>query len=221
MNHYDTVFFDLDGTLTDPGEGITNSVAYALEKFGIEVADRSELYEFIGPPLIPTFMKRYGFSLEEARRGVELYREYFTDRGMFENRVYDGVKEMLRTLSEQGLKLAVATSKPEVFAIKIAERFGLAEYFDLIAGATLDESRTAKDQVIAYALEKIGKPDGKGVIMVGDREYDVKGAAKFDIPTIGVLYGYGSAEELTTAGAAALAKTPDEVTAKIKELSDK
>lgn len=221
MNHYDTVFFDLDGTLTDPGVGITNSVAYALEKFGIEVADLSELYEFIGSPLIPTFMKRYGFSLEEARRGVELYREYFTDRGMFENRVYDGVKEMLRKLSEQGLKLAVATSKPEVFAIKIAERFGLAEYFDLIAGATLDESRTAKDQVIAYALEKIEKPDGKGVIMVGDREYDVKGAVKFDIPTVGVLYGYGSAEELTAAGAAALAKTPDEVTAKIKELSDK
>ena len=210
------VFFDLDGTLTDPGIGITNSVMYALKKFGIEVKDRAELFRFIGPPLIPSFMKYYGFSKEDALKAVVFYREYYAERGIFENKLYPGVPELLEKLKADGVKIVMATSKPEIFAEKIAKHYDIAKYFDLIAGATENETRTEKDEVIAYALEKLGNPPSSEIAMVGDRFYDVKGAAKFGIPTVGVLYGYGDEKELIDAGAYAVAKTPEEVYEKLK-----
>ena len=143
------VFFDLDGTLTDPGIGITNSVMYALKKFGIEEKDRKELFRFIGPPLIPSFMKYYGFSKEEAVRAVVFYREYYAERGIFENKLYAGIPELLGKLKDDGIKVVMATSKPEIFAEKIAKHYDIAKYFDLIAGATESETRTEKDEVIA------------------------------------------------------------------------
>ena len=208
---YDWIFFDLDGTLTDPGEGITNSVAYALKKEGIEPPTRQELYRFIGPPLVESFMKFYGFSEERAHRAVEEYREYFRDQGIFENRVYDGVPALLASLREKGKKLVLATSKPEPFAIRILEHFDLDGAFTFVAGALMDETRTAKSDVISYALKSCGISDPRRVLMVGDRLHDIKGAKACGLDSVGVLFGYGSREELTKAGATYLAKTVQEI----------
>ena len=207
MRYYEHIFFDLDGTLTDPGPGITNSVMYALEKFGVRVADRSALYPFIGPPLIDSFKMYCGFSDADARLAVQYYREYFADTGIFENSVYPGIPALLERLRGAGRRVVMATGKPEPFALRIAEHYGLSGYFDLIAGATMDESRTRKDQVIRYAIERRGISDPKTVLMVGDREHDVFGAARRGVDCMGVLYGYGSREELTNAGALYLAET--------------
>ena len=208
---YDTILFDLDGTLTDPGEGITNSVAYALGKYGIEVQDRSELYKFIGPPLVDSFMKYYGFSQDEALQAVEYYREYFRDTGIFENRVYDDVETMLRQLHTDDKRLVLATSKPEEFAVRILEHFELRKYFTVVAGASMDSSRSKKGDVIAYALSMCGDIDKAAAIMVGDREHDVIGAKENDLKCIGVLYGYGSEEELKKCGADYIAETPSDI----------
>lgn len=198
---YNIIFFDLDGTLTDPGMGITNSVAYALKKWNIEVSDRTSLYKFIGPPLLESFEKFYGFTPEECRQGVKYYREYFSTKGLFENQVYEGVVELLTELKKAGKKLVIATSKPEKFSVEILKHFDLYKYFDFVAGASMDETRTKKDEVIAYALENLGIKDVSDVIMVGDREHDVFGAKAFGMDSIGVLYGYGSLKELEAAGA--------------------
>lgn len=194
------VLFDLDGTLTDPGVGITNSVAYALERYGITVNDRSELYRFIGPPLAESFIKYYGFAEKDAKDAVMVYREYFTDRGIFENEVYPGIPDMLGRLCDAGIKCVVATSKPWVFAEKILDHFGLREYFGFVAGAELDESRTSKSEVIAYALEKC-RISPADAVMVGDRSHDILGAKANGLRSVGVLFGYGSRDELEGAGA--------------------
>ena len=206
---FDLALFDLDGTLTDPGEGITNSVSYALSRFGIDVPDRRTLYPFIGPPLVDSFMKYYDFSKDDALSALSYYREYFGDRGMFENEPYPGVPEMLKTLKKSGCRLVIATSKPDVFTMKILEHFALRDYFDFFACATMDEKRNRKDDVIEYALQNCGKYER--AVMVGDREYDVKGAKKFGLSAIGVTYGYGSKEELLSSGADFLAETPADV----------
>lgn len=198
---YEVVLFDLDGTLTDPGVGITNSVAYALEKYGILNEDRTELYKFIGPPLHESFEAFYGFSKEKAMEAVAYYREYYSDRGIFENMVYEGIEELLAQLKEAGKTLLVATSKPEMFARMILEHFGLTKYFDYIAGSNMDGSRTKKDEVISYALMAGNVTDLSKAVMVGDREHDILGAKKVGVDSIGVLYGYGSMEELINAGA--------------------
>ncbi|MBQ1208265.1 MAG: HAD family hydrolase [Lachnospiraceae bacterium] len=203
---YSTIFFDLDGTLTDPGVGITNSVAYALKKWDIEVSERSLLYPFIGPPLSDSFQRYFGFSKEDSMKAIEYYREYFRDRGIFENEVYDGVHEMLTALRSEGKTIVLATSKPEGFAKTILEHFDLAKYFDFVAGASMDESRSKKGQVIAYALESLRITDKSTVVMVGDREHDVMGAKENSLDCIGVLFGYGSREELETAGATYVAE---------------
>ena len=208
---YDTVLFDLDGTLTDPGEGITNSVAYALRKYGIEVTDRRELYKFIGPPLVDSFMKYYDFSQEEALKAVEYYREYFRDKGIFENRVYEGVEDMLRQLHTMGKRLVLATSKPEEFALRILQHFDLKKYFSVVAGASMDSSRSKKGDVIAYALSMCDSIDKNIAIMVGDREHDIIGAKENGLRSIGVLYGYGSEDELKNSGADYIAKTPSDI----------
>lgn len=204
------IFFDLDGTLTDPAEGITNSVAYALEKFGIKVADRSELYRFIGPPLIPAFMEYYGFSKENAEKALAFYREYFAPKGIFENAVIEGIPELLSSLKKQGKHLFVATSKPEEFAKKILAHFALDGYFDGIYGSTMDETRNTKDAVIAYALSETRTASADSV-MVGDRHHDIDGAKENRMKSVGVLFGYGSREELAGAGADAIAATVEEL----------
>ncbi len=208
---YNTVLFDLDGTLTDPAIGITNSVAYALKKWGIEVADRSELYKFIGPPLLDAFSEHYGFSREDSQKMLDWYREYFRDRGIYENSIHDGVDAMLAELKARGKKVVLATSKPEEFARIIIEHFGIAKYFDFVAGASMDESRSKKADVIKYALDSCGITDARDLVMVGDREHDVLGAKAHGIDSIGVLYGYGSREELTAAGATYVAERVEDI----------
>jgi len=206
---YGIVLFDLDGTLTESGIGITRSVAHSLRKYGIEETDQAKLDRFVGPPLIDSYMRYYGFSREQAVQAVEYYREYYAVTGIFENRVYDGVEAMLKALNDAGKICVLATSKPEHYAVQILEHFGLAPYFSCVAGATMDEKRTNKADVIAYALEKAGKA-GKAV-MVGDRKHDIEGAKAHGLPSIGVLYGYGSRAELETAGATYLAETAEEI----------
>ncbi len=207
---YRTILFDLDGTLTDPGEGITNSVAYALKKYGIEVSDKKTLYKFIGPPLKDSFMKYYGFSEEKAVEAIGYYREYFREKGLFENEVYPGVEELLIKIKASGRKIVLATSKPEEFAVKILEHFNLVKYFDVVAGASMDEKRNKKGDVIFYAMEK-GGFSAENAVMVGDREHDIFGAKENHMDSIGVIYGYGSEEELTSAGAEHIAETVEDI----------
>ena len=195
------VFFDLDGTLTDPFEGITNSVAYSLNSYGISVSDRKELACFIGPPLYESFEKYYGFSKEEAIKAVEKYREYFSVTGLFENEVYLGAENLLKELNEKGLKVVLATSKPEVFAKRILDHFGLSGYFAEIVGSLLSGERVKKGDVINEALNRLDNPSKESVVMVGDRSHDIIGAKENGIISIGVLYGYGNREELTESGA--------------------
>ena len=202
---YQTILFDLDGTLTDPGEGITNSVAHALFRMGRPTESRESLYRYIGPPLHGAFMEFCGFSSDEAHRAIACYREYYRDRGIFENRVYDGIPSLLAALKAAGRMVLVATSKPEEFAVRILEHFGIAQYFDCIAGASMDSSRSKKADIIAYALQRVGVTDVSDVVMVGDREHDVIGARAFGMDSIGVLFGYGSEQELQEAGATHIA----------------
>ncbi len=208
---YQYILFDLDGTLTDPALGITNSIIYALKKYGIEVGERSELFKFIGPPLAESFEKYYGFSEEKAKQAVEYFREYYRDQGIFENVVYDGVEELLKTLKEKNKQLLVATTKPEVFAKQILEHFAIAQYFSFIAGSNLDGTRVKKDEVIAYALESCKITDLAKTIMIGDREHDVLGAKKIGIASIGVLFGYGDRVEQEKAGADYIVERVDEI----------
>lgn len=212
MKEYKYILFDLDGTLTDPAVGITTCVAYALKKFGIEVEDISTLNHFIGPPLLDSFMADYGFSKEKAQTAIDYYRERFRVKGLYENEVYDGVPEMLEKLKNDGKKLILATSKPEPFAKEIMRHFGLDKYFDFVAGSNFDGTRTAKAEVIEYALESAGVTDKSACIMVGDREHDIIGANKTGLDSIGVLYGYGSRKELESAGATFIAETVEDLT---------
>lgn len=211
MNRYELILFDLDGTLTDPYLGITNSVAYALEKFDIHIKDKTELCKFIGPPLIDSFMEFYGFSEEKAKQAVVFYREYFSKKGMLENSVYDGIEELLKSLKNGGKRLCIATSKPEPYAKKILEHFKLSKYFEYIAGATFDETRSKKADVIEYALEQCGAKDRTCVLMVGDRKHDILGALECSVDSMGVLYGYGNREELETAGANYIAENVNDI----------
>lgn len=196
--------WDLDGTLTDPAEGITKSVQHALEYEGIRVEDRTALYPFIGPPLKETFMERYGFSAARAENAVAHYREYFAVTGIFENQVYPGIPELLERLHSQGRRLILATSKPTVFARRILEHFQLLSCFTAVCGSELDGARTRKTDVIRFALEQTGtRPEDAA--MIGDRRYDVEGARACGLAAVGVLYGYGSRQELEEAGADVLA----------------
>ncbi len=207
---YNTVLFDLDGTLTDPGQGITNSVAYALKKFGTDVEDKRELYKFIGPPLHDSFRKYYGFSDKEAETAIVYYREYFRDTGIFENEVYVGIENLLEKIKASGRKIILATSKPEEFAVRILVHFGLDKYFDCMAGATMDSSRSRKGDVIAYALKESGC-NAENAVMVGDRLHDILGAKENGLDSIGVLFGYGDREELENAGADYIAETVEDI----------
>lgn len=210
---YQNLLFDLDGTLTDPGLGITNSVAYALNKFGITVSDRSALFSFIGPPLIESFMRFYSFSREDAERAVAYYREYFSEIGIFENTPYEGIHSTLEQLRSSGKRLFVATSKPEVYARRITDHFSLTPYFEYIAGASFDETRSEKWDVIRYALDTCELRDKSRTVMIGDRKHDMLGAQKTGLDAIGVLWGYGDREELASAGATHIVETQEALTA--------
>lgn len=190
--------FDLDGTLTDPGLGIKNSIRYALCKMGKPILPDETLDAFIGPPLLDSFQKYCNATPEEAETLLQYYREYFKEKGMFENLVYPGIPEVLAKLKSQGAALYVATSKPEPFAKQILEHFDLASYFTFIGGSTLDETRTKKEEVIRYVLQENGL-NADACLMVGDRYYDIEGARSCGMKVAAVLFGYGSREELKTA----------------------
>ena len=203
------ILFDLDGTLSDSASGITRSVAYALERFGIR-EKAEDLGYFVGPPLIDAFREKYNMTAEQADDAVKFFRERFSLKGILENEPYDGVKELLEKLYNAGKKIILATSKPEKFAREIIERYGFTKYFTFVGGACMDEkTRMHKDEVIAYCLGQCGIKDASDFIMVGDRSHDVEGAKKFGIPTAGVLYGYGSKDELINAGACEVFETPE------------
>lgn len=197
---YKYIFFDLDGTLTDPQEGIINCVKYALEYYGIYENDYSKLMRFIGPPLVYSFHEYYGFDEEKSLEAVEKYRERFSTVGLFENRVYDGIYDMLQTLTDNGHILVLATSKPKVFADRIMAKYRLRPYFRLICGSELDGTRNDKDEVIEYAINKLECPRDR-TIMVGDRKYDIVGAKQCGIDSCGVRFGYAEEGELEDAGA--------------------
>ncbi len=199
------VIFDLDGTLTDPGVGITNSVAYALAKYGVAPPAREELYRFIGPPLINMFMSEYGMTEKDARRTLGYYREYFADRGIYENKLYPGIAGMLEKLSARA-GLALATSKPDVYTERILDHFGIGKYFSYVSAVSLDENGPDKSGLILTALKKMGVSPSGRVAMVGDRRFDMEGAVRAGVTPIGALYGFGTEEELLSSGAEMIAR---------------
>lgn len=211
MKEYQYILFDLDGTLTNSFPGITNSVKYALKKSGYEIPDDNELRKFVGPPLHYSFTVFCGMSDEEAQQAIKYYRELYTMTGIYESEVYDGIEETLKALKDAGKDLLVATSKPEHYAGKIVEHFGLMKYFDFVAGASLDKSRAEKEQVIAYALDAYGIKDKSKVLMVGDRKHDIEGAKINGLDSMGVLFGFGDREELEAAGAEYIAETAKDI----------
>lgn len=203
------VFLDLDGTISDSSEGITNCIAEALEQMGVPVEDKASLKKYIGPPLSVSF--RDYFEGERVEEAIGRYRALYRVSGWKENRMYPGIPEALARLQGQGKRLVMATSKPEEFARRIAEYFGIAPYFTAICGASMDQTVNTKAEVIAYAMKTLGLTGPEDIVMVGDRHHDVEGAAEFGIATLGVTYGFGTAEELLTAGAFAVADTPEEM----------
>ena len=213
MKKYSTVAFDLDGTLTDPAAGLTSGFAYALSKMGVDFGDRSKLLRFIGPPLMEEFQAVYNMSEADAAETVRLFREYFSVYGWWDNKLYDGVCEMLCALKSEGCTLVLATSKPEIFAKKILRLFDIEKYFDFVGGASLDKSRVQKWQVLEYALSSVGSPKKEECILVGDRKYDAEGAEICGIDSLGVLYGHGSREEIYAAPFTAVAERVEDVAA--------
>ena len=212
------ILFDLDGTLTDSGEGIINCSIYALEYLGLPVPSREEMRVFVGPPMRDTMIK-FGVPPERAEEAIKVFRSRYEPIGILENYPYPGIEDLLKKLKADGHKLYVATSKPEFMAVQVLDRFGLSKYFDLICGALADASRDKKEDVIEYLLEQAG--DRKGAVMVGDTQYDVIGASHHNIPTIGVSWGYGTKENMIKAGAASIVDTMDELYAEITILNQK
>lgn len=201
-----TILFDLDGTLTDSGEGIINCAILALEHYGLPIPSREEMRTFVGPPLHESFI-RHGVPADQAEEAIRIYRSRYIPIGAYENTPYPGVRELLETLKAQGHTLFVATSKPEEMSIKILEHFDLAKYFDRICGASMDTSRSSKEAVIAYLIDLNGRADN--MVMVGDTKFDIIGAKAHGIPGIGVSWGYGKVEQMQEAGAVAIAESMD------------
>ena len=212
---YQYVFFDLDGTITEPVIGITNAIIYALNKYNIKVSQRSTLHRFIGPPLRDSFKEFYGFSEEKAEEAVAFYREYYAEKGVMENEIMPGMEDALKSLKAAGCKLCVATSKPEIYAKKILENLKIDHYFEVIAGSLLDGSRDKKELVIEYLLDKIHISSSENIrsktVMVGDRKFDIEGAIATGLDNIGVTFGYGDKEEFQLAGAQVIFDTPEDM----------
>lgn len=212
MKQYTTVLFDLDGTLVDSGIGVTNSVAYALKKLGITPPPRNELFKFIGPPLMQSFSQFCGFGEEKTREAIVYYREYYNEHGINECTIYDGVLELLDSLKKKGYKLALATSKPEIYAVRVVNDKGIYPFLDYLASASTDEkTRATKEAVIEYALELCDEKDRSKILMVGDRHFDINGARAYGLDSVGVTFGYGSYEELKEAGATYIADDVGEI----------
>ena len=211
MNGKTVVLFDLDGTLTDPELGITKSVQYALKHYGIEIDDLKSLRKCIGPPLKQSFMEFFGFDEVKAEEAIERYREYFSKYGIYENDIFDGIRELLEELCHRGKKVVLATSKPRVFAEEILKHFGIEKYFSFLSGSEFDGTRGEKGEVIEYALSQMGVTDKSSAVLVGDRKFDVIGAIENGISCIGVLFGYGDREELEEAGADEIAEDMEEL----------
>jgi len=207
----DLCLFDLDGTLTDPKVGITKSVSYALDAFGIKVADLDGLKHFIGPPLRDSFREFYGFTEMEVEDAVSKYREYYSDIGIFENTIYDGIVDLLSYLKGKNVIMVIATSKPTVFAERIAEHFDIRHYFELIVGSELDGTRSLKSEIINCALSQVDPERKKRTVMIGDRKHDIIGARETGINSIGVTWGYGLRSELESVKATWIADSPNEL----------
>lgn len=207
------IFFDLDGTLTDSMPGITRAVQYALKHYGIVEENLETLRPFVGPPLPDSFKEYYHFSQKDADDAVYVFREYYNVKGWMENAVYEGIEEVLMSLKENGKRLFVATSKPDEMAKRVLEHFQLTRYFEFIGGANEDSTRVNKDDVIRYVMDSCGIKETEKIVMVGDRRHDIAGAHKAGLEAVGVLYGYGSREELSRAGA-------DWITPTVRELKE-
>lgn len=210
MKQIDLVLFDLDGTITDPAEGIVNSIARALFAMNRTMISDEICRRFIGPALMDSFRRYCNMTPDEARQAIAYFREYYGEKGMFECYVFDGIEPLFKRLKAAGKRLAVATAKAEPFARKLLAHYGIDQYFDCIAAASLDNARNDKAAIIEYALSSLGITDRSGVIMIGDREFDITGAHDAGLSAIGVLYGYGTREELERAGADFIVETPEE-----------
>ncbi len=208
MKSYENIIFDLDGTLSDPGLGITNSIIYALKKFGIE-SERTSLYKFIGPPLRESFSLYYGFDQNQAEQAVVYYREYFSEKGIYENELYSGIADLLAELKHRGRKLYVATSKPHQYAIRILEHFKIGVFFEFVSGSNMDGSMSAKSDLIAQIIPLIDRHNPVDTIMIGDRIYDIEGAKHHSIDSAAVLYGYGLRSELEGSEPTYIVETPE------------
>ena len=220
MMRYTTLLFDLDGTIIDSREGITKSVQYALDKCEVAEKDPERLLLFIGPPLLDSFMEYYSMDRERAAYAVEMYRERYGVVGIFEAKVYDGIVPLLRRLHEEGRKLAVASSKPEVYVKRILDKFGIGQYFDEIVGAAMDGTRDHKPDILKEVFRRCAiTPENKAsVIMIGDRRYDIEGAKTMGIDSIGVRYGFAPDGELERAGASYVADTAEGLDRLLKEI---
>ena len=207
-DNFETLLFDLDGTLTDSTEGIVKCIEHALTQMGYEMPEDTN--KFLGPPLYQSFAEFCGMNEEQVNEAVKIFRERYSEVGLFENRIYDGIPEMLDRLQKGGKRIMVATSKPEVYAVRIFEKFGLDRFFEIVGGANINGTRNYKDEVIEYVLAKADITDRSRVLMIGDRKQDVDGAHKTGLKCMGILWGFGSAEELTEAGADYIAHTPEE-----------
>lgn len=208
---YKYIFFDLDGTIYDSARGITASARYALRKMNIAVTDDENLNKFIGPPLKKSFMDFYGMTSEEGDRAVGFYREYYVENGIFDGKLYDNAAETLKMMYDYGIKIVLATSKPQIFAERILKYFKIDQYFVFVSGASLDEKHVEKSDIISYAVNKLGITDLNSVLMVGDRNFDITGAKAVGVKSAGVLFGYGEKQELIDAGADYIVKTFDEL----------
>lgn len=194
------IFFDLDGTLTNSKEGIINSVLYALNKMKIQEQNITSLNSFIGPPLKNSFKEKYALSDQDANRAVEYYREYFSEKGLYENQLYDGIEKILIAMKQANMRLWVVTSKPKIYADKIISHFSLLDYFESVIGSNLDNTLTDKTELIAHMLDKIAQGlELKNCVMIGDRKHDIIGAKNNNIKSCGVLYGFGSKQEIMRA----------------------
>ena len=211
MKKYDYIAFDLDGTLTDPEVGLVKGFMYAFDRVGIKYDDPKALRRYIGPPLHEEWKREYGFTEEETARAIAIFREYYDEFGWAENRVYEGIVDLLEALKAMGKTIVLATSKPENTARRIMALFGLDKYFDFCGGASTSSTRDKKWEVLEYSLLSVGATDKSRCILIGDRKYDAEGASIYGIDSIGVLWGHGSEEEIKSSGFTYVAKTPDDV----------
>jgi phosphoglycolate phosphatase len=212
---YKNILFDLDGTLTDPYPGMAGSLRYALGKFGIVEDSAERIRQFIGPPLYQSFIEFYGFDENRAKMAVDYYREYYSDKGLYDNKLYNNVDNLLKTLKNVGKACIIATSKPQKFALEVLRYLEIERYFDEVVGSNLEGTLYEKEDIIRFAIEN-GGLDRAETVMVGDRKYDILGARKNGIDSIAAAYGYGTMEELEEAGPTHICRNVMDILEKVK-----